>query len=169
MDLWFDALFGIVAGSFGTVRRAGRSFRHPGAWDEGDRSVWTWLAAFGLLLPVVPLGLATVRFAGVALQFADDDLLWVLGLLIILPLAAFAVVAACMLASWAVTLAAWLLTGREHAAWFAGGYLAFTALLSWPFFGAGFSAYGWTVLGTTAAAALLLLARAAARPVQSAA
>lgn len=163
MDQLFDGLFGIVAASWGTTWRASRSFRHPTTWDDGDGSLWTWLAAFGLLLPLVPLGIATGRFSLFALHFADDEMLFMLGILLFVPLAFVALAALGVVAAWGLWTAAALLTGREGGAWLAGGYLALMAMFSMPFFSAGFVAYGWAVLATTFAALLLLMARATAR------
>lgn len=162
MDLFLDAAFGMLAAAWPPVRRAARRWSDPHAWAEGRRTVWTWLAALGLLLPLAPVAVGTVHFVGVAFRIAGDDLMFMLGILLFLPLAAFAVLAACILASLALSVAFWLLTGRPHAAVFAGGYLFLLALLSWPLFSTGLDGYGRALAGTTASALLLLLAYLAA-------
>lgn len=162
MDVLLDALFGLVANAWPPLRRAGRRWFDPHAWADADRSLWSWLAALGLLLPLLPIGVGTAHFAGLAFRIMGDDLMFVLGILLFLPLVAFALMAACMLASWALTVAFWLLTGRPHAGVFAAGYLFVVAVIAWPLFSADLDRYGWAVLGTTASATLLLLARAAA-------
>lgn len=162
MEHVLEAALQALAMSWGTARRAGKSFRHPSTWEEGDGSLWTWLAAFGLLLPVIPMMVFTLRFGAFALKVADDDMMFMLGIILFLPLAAFAIAAAAMAASWSLWIAAALLTGRPGAAWYAGLFIALMAGLSVPGFTSGLTSYAWWMLGTSFAAAVLLAARAAA-------
>lgn len=164
-----EAALHALAMSWGTARRAGKSFRHPSTWEDGDGSLWTWLAAFGLLLPVVPLLVFTLRFGALALRMADDDLMWVLGIVLFLPLAAFAIAAAVMATAWALWIAAALLTGRPGAGWYAGLFVLLMLMIGAAPLTAGLRAYGWWIVGTAFASGVLLAARAganSARPKQ---
>lgn len=158
VDVFLDGFFGLLAAAWRSGRGPRSPWRDPHAWAEANPSLWTWLAGIGLLLPLVPVGIATVHFAAFAWRISDDDLMFVLGIILFLPMAMLALVAACILASWAITTAFWLVTGRPHARLFAAGYLLVLAFTAWPMLSVGLSGYGWALLGTTAAATLLVLA-----------
>lgn len=113
MGVLLDAVLGLIANLPSVVGLVAK-VRGPARRHVGEASPVAWAAAALLIVATVPLVQITWRLVLVAVRAMDDDLMWFLGLILFIPLAAVAVSLCATVVASAAVAGHGLLTDAEH-------------------------------------------------------